>query len=206
MESGAIADSQVTASSENSTEHSPKRARLYTKETDDYSSGAWLSLTSDLNQWLQVDLGKITSVTHVATQGRNSYSPTQMVTKCKLQFSDDGESFLFYKRQWESSDAVNGNIFTRYSFFFFHMTFATREINMAEKLRPYLGRSFSLYRTHSKPVKNLLSFKSLSLFLSFSLWVTLALGRYRKLRTALLTRLQRSLPCLLGRKWDILFR
>ena len=99
MESGAIADSQITASSEWSVNHSSKRARLYTKETDDYSSGAWLSLTSDLNQWLQVDLGKITSVTHVATQGRNSYSPTQMVTKCKLQFSDDGESFLFYKRQ-----------------------------------------------------------------------------------------------------------
>jgi len=81
MESGAIADSQITASSEYNAYHSPKRARLYTKETDAYSSGAWLSLTSDLNQWLQVDLGKITPVTHVATQGRNKWSPAQMVTK-----------------------------------------------------------------------------------------------------------------------------
>ena len=113
MESGAIADSQITASSEYDSRYGPKRARLYTKQwaTPEIwlGSGAWASLTKDLNQWLQVDLGKITPVTHVATQGRNTYSPAQMVTKYKLQFSDDGTSFLFYKRQEESSDAVNRN-------------------------------------------------------------------------------------------------
>jgi len=107
MESGAIANSQITASSEYNVYHSPKRARLYTKETDSYSSGGWKSLTIDLNQWLQVDLVKITPVTHVATQGRNSFSPGQWVTKYKLQFSGYGASFLFYKRQGESTDAVN---------------------------------------------------------------------------------------------------
>ncbi|XP_078352015.1 lactadherin-like [Oculina patagonica] len=106
MESGAIADSQITASSEINSYHGATRARLHTAETDVYARGAWVSLTNDLNQWLQVDLGKITSVTHVATQGRNSYSPLQMVTKYKLQFSDDGTTFLFYKRQGESTDAV----------------------------------------------------------------------------------------------------
>ena len=115
MESGAIADSQITASSEWNVYLSSKRARLYTKEIG-IGGGAWSSLTIDLNQWLQVDLGKITPVTHVATQGRNSWSPLQMVTKYKLQFSDDGASFLFYKRQGESSDMVKRNIMTRYSF------------------------------------------------------------------------------------------
>ena len=110
MESGAIADSQITAASEWSTYNSPKRARLYTKETDIYSSGAWSSLTKDLNQWLQVYLGKITSVTHVATQGRDSEKAWQWVKKYNLQFSDDGASFVFYKRQGESSDAVNRNL------------------------------------------------------------------------------------------------
>ena len=110
MESGAIRDSQITASSEYNSHHSPKRARLYTKEAVLGGTGAWASLANDLNQWLQVDLGKITPVTHVATQGRNSYSPGQWVTMYKLQFSDDGASFLFYKRQGESSDAVNTNI------------------------------------------------------------------------------------------------
>ena len=107
MESGAIADSQITASSEWSVYHSSKRARLHTTDIKiGIGRGAWSSLTSDLNQWLQVDLGKITPVTHVATQGRNSWSPAQMVTKYKLQFSDDGASFLFYKKG-ESLDAVN---------------------------------------------------------------------------------------------------
>jgi len=114
METGAIADSQITASSEWNVKHSPERARLHTKETSN-AIGAWASLTNDLNQWLQVDLNKITTVTHVATQGRNSRSPVQMVTKYKLQFSDDGASFLFYKRQGESSDAVNSNRVRRYS-------------------------------------------------------------------------------------------
>ena len=107
MESGAIADSQLTASSELDIHHGIRRARLHTKETSVYSRGSWISENNDLNQWYQVDLGKITPVTHVATQGRNSWSPAQMVTKYKLQFSDDGASFLFYKRQGESSEAVN---------------------------------------------------------------------------------------------------
>ena len=107
MESSAISDSQLTASSELNSYHAIRRARLHTKETDVYSRGSWVSATNDLNQWYQVDLGKVTLVTHVATQGRNSISPTQMVTKYKLQFSDDGASFLFYKRQGESSEAVN---------------------------------------------------------------------------------------------------
>ena len=111
MESGAIADSQITASSEWSVYHSSKRARLYTKEIGRLiGTGAWSSLMRDLNQWLQVDLGKITPVTHVATQGRNSFSPAQMVTRYKLQFSDDGASFLFYKRQGQSSDTVKRRV------------------------------------------------------------------------------------------------
>ena len=105
MESGAIADSQITASSEWNVKHSPKQARLHTKETLN-ARGAWACLTNDLNQWLQVDFGKITPVTHVATQGRNSFTHEQWVTKYKLQFSDDGTSFLFYKGQGESSEAV----------------------------------------------------------------------------------------------------
>jgi len=116
MESGAIADSQITSSTEYDVNHSAKRARLYTIDAHPYERGAWVSSTKDTNQWLQVDLGKITPVTHVATQGRNSFSVTQIVTKYKVQFSDDGASFLFYKRQGESSDAVNRKSITRYFF------------------------------------------------------------------------------------------
>ena len=144
MESGAIADSQITASSEWSVNHSSKRARLYTKEIGTLigGGGAWLSLTSDSNQWLQVDLGKITPVTHVATQGRNSFSPAQMVTKYKLQFSDDGSSFLFYKRQGESSDTVKRNIMTRYSFKNCYSIFKTLITFFTIRTRPKLVNNF----------------------------------------------------------------
>ena len=108
LESGAINDSQITASSELDSYHGVTRARLHAREIDAYRRGAWVPATTDLNQWLQVDLGKITAVTHVATQGRNIYSPLQMVTEYKLQFSGDGTLFVFYKRQGEPSDAVNG--------------------------------------------------------------------------------------------------
>ena len=112
IESRAITNSQITASSEFKSNHGVTRVRLHTRETDATLRGAWVPATSDLNQWLQVDLVEITAVTHVATQGRNSYSPVQMVTKYKLQFSDDGASFMFYKRQEESLDTVSINIFT----------------------------------------------------------------------------------------------
>ena len=143
MESGAITDSQITASSEWNSQHGPERARLHTKETST-GTGAWASLTNDLNQWLQVDLNKITPVTHVATQGRNSRSPVQMVTMYKFQFSDDGASFLFYKRQGESSDAVNSNRIRRYSIFFG----ARRMIPVRRIIRLKKSGSFLCTRAH----------------------------------------------------------
>lgn len=114
MESGSIADSQIIASSMFNVYHKPARARLHTKELGlSTGTGGWSSLTNDLNQWLQVDLGKITNVTYIATQGRNHYSPSQWVKKYKIQFSDEGVSFLFYKRQGDSSDTVFEGNFDR---------------------------------------------------------------------------------------------
>jgi len=107
MESGAIADSQISASSEFDVYHGAKRARLHTIETSAQARGSWSSLTNDMNQWLQIDIGEAKTVTHIATQGRNVYSPAQCVTKYKLQHSDNGVTFLFYKREGQSSDAVS---------------------------------------------------------------------------------------------------
>ncbi|CAH3028258.1 unnamed protein product, partial [Porites evermanni] len=106
MESGAIADSQLTASSEYNAYHSTKRSRLHTKEISALARGAWVSLTNDANQWLQIDVGKVLNVTHIATQGRNTYSPFQYVTKYKVQYSNDGQTFQFYKREGQPSDEV----------------------------------------------------------------------------------------------------
>ena len=42
-----------------------------------------------------MDLGQYTTVTGIATQGRQRYD--QYVTAYKLQYSDDGVTFQFYK-------------------------------------------------------------------------------------------------------------
>ena len=106
MESGAIADSQLTASSEYNAYHSTKRSRLHTKEISELARGAWVSSTNDGNQWLQIDVRKVLNVTHIATQGRNTYTPFQYVAKYKVQYSNDGQTFQFYKREGQPSDEV----------------------------------------------------------------------------------------------------
>ncbi|PFX33161.1 Coagulation factor V [Stylophora pistillata] len=102
MESGAIKDSQITASTQWGDNHATSRARLNLKFTG-VKRGAWSSRVLDLKQWLQVDLGSYTTVTGVATQGRNGYRPGQWVTKYRLQYSNDGVNFHFYKEKDDNS-------------------------------------------------------------------------------------------------------
>ena len=103
MEDGEITDAQVTASSRLDDNHSPSQARLNFK-TDGSKVGGWSALSNDHNPWLQVDLGSYTRVTRVATQGRDGYD--EWVTRYKLQYSDDGENFQFYKQLGDSSAKV----------------------------------------------------------------------------------------------------
>ena len=107
MESGAITNSQISVSSELNVYHSRFRARLHTKEVSTKARGAWSVLRNDLNQWFQVDLGKMKNVTYIGTQGRNAYNPVQYVTKFKLQFSENGTTFWFYRKEGQSSDTVS---------------------------------------------------------------------------------------------------
>ena len=72
--------------------------------TDSYTGG-WSARTNDLNQWFQIDLGIETDITFVATQGRNrEYS--QWVTKYKLLYGNDGNSFVVFRKQGENLDKV----------------------------------------------------------------------------------------------------
>ena len=103
MENYKITAAQISASSQLNGYHAPKQGRLHYKGGGGYSA-AWVAGANDLNQWLQVDLRIKTSVTFVATQGK--YSSNQWVTKYKLQYSNDGNSFQGYKQQGENSDKV----------------------------------------------------------------------------------------------------
>ena len=103
MESGSITDDQISASSQQDDNRAPERGRLNMK-INGIKQGGWLPLKSDLNQWLQVDLGSYIRVTRVATQGRDGYD--EWVTKYRLQYTDDEVSFKFYKEPRESSAKV----------------------------------------------------------------------------------------------------
>ena len=94
MENQAISNAQVTASSQMDNTHSAREARLHSK-SDGNQRGGWVALKNDLNQWLQVDLGTFTRVTRVATQGRDGYD--QWVTKYRLQYSDNEDTFHSFK-------------------------------------------------------------------------------------------------------------
>ena len=56
--------------------------------------GGWASQYRDANQFLQIDLGKVTKVTRIATQGRSDagwWSKTYT-----LDYSEDGGAFKPY--------------------------------------------------------------------------------------------------------------
>ena len=103
MESGVISDFQISASSQKTDSFAASRARLNVKVTG-IKQGGWSPFTDDLNQWLQVDLGRLTTVTRLATQGRDGSD--EWVTKYKLQYSVDGVVYHFYKGRGESSSMV----------------------------------------------------------------------------------------------------
>lgn len=103
MESGAIHDSQISASSTWRANHAAQQARLHFKAGGG-KTGSWSSRHNDKDQWLQLDLKQTTRITRIATQGRNGYS--QWVTEYKLQYGDDGHTFKFYRQNGNHSDTV----------------------------------------------------------------------------------------------------
>ena len=108
MENGAISDGQISASSEYGNNYAAHHGRLNFAESGS-KMGAWTARQSDLNQWLQIDLlNNKTTVTRVATQGRNAVGHwiSQWVTKYKLQYSDDGVTFQYYKDEGQNNATV----------------------------------------------------------------------------------------------------
>ena len=106
MESGAIPDSWISASSEIVWQYLDHQARLNFKASGG-KAGSWAALYNNNNQWLQVDLQQTTRVSRIATQGRNGYP--QWVTEYKLQYGADGQTFTFYRRKEDHSDTVCRN-------------------------------------------------------------------------------------------------
>ncbi|XP_078344114.1 lactadherin-like [Oculina patagonica] len=93
MKSKEIPDEAITATTVLSQYHGPERARLDAVIEGSYTGG-WVSLYIDLGQWVQVDLGNITKITAVATQGHHEL--LHWVTEYYLSYSVNGGPFLSY--------------------------------------------------------------------------------------------------------------
>ena len=96
LEDKRISDSAFTASGSYDNSHRPSLARLNLL-SDGKHNGAWCPKLKSSNQWLQIDLGEITAVTKVATQGR--YNTEDRVKTYKLSYSVDGIHWTWYKQR-----------------------------------------------------------------------------------------------------------
>ena len=92
MESREIRDDQITASSQESS-YPASSARL--------NAGAWMAMTSGLNQWLQVDFERSTIITGISTQGLDMGLGFEYVTDYTISFSNGEQNFHGYKPQGE---------------------------------------------------------------------------------------------------------
>ncbi|XP_061540117.1 contactin-associated protein-like 4 [Phycodurus eques] len=94
--------SSFRSSSQLSGSHGPVYAKVNRRE----GAGGWSPLISDEYQWLEVDLGRRTRITTVATQGR--YGSSDWLTAYLLMFSDTGHNWRQH-RQEDSFGALPGN-------------------------------------------------------------------------------------------------
>ncbi|CAB4032354.1 Hypothetical predicted protein, partial [Paramuricea clavata] len=93
MRNGLISDSQISASSQWDSNHSPSNSRLFYAPHNG-RTGAWSSKINNVNQWLQINFERLTAIVGVSTQGRAGY--TQFVKSYTLSYSQDGSTFHFY--------------------------------------------------------------------------------------------------------------
>ena len=93
LEDGRIQDGAMSASSIWNNGCAAKLGRLNLKARQGYA-GAWCVKKADALQWLQIDLGTPTTVTKVATQGRQDSS--QWITSYSLSYSLAGSFWVQY--------------------------------------------------------------------------------------------------------------
>ena len=93
MEDGRIKDGALSASSIYSNGCATKLGRLHLVPPSGYA-GAWCTKTRDTNQWIKIDLGRPTTFTKVATQGRQDGN--QWVTSYAVSYSLRTPHWVYY--------------------------------------------------------------------------------------------------------------
>ncbi|KAM4887499.1 discoidin, CUB and LCCL domain-containing protein 2 isoform 2-T2 [Thomomys bottae] len=108
MESGVIADPQITASSvlkwtdhmgqENSWK--PEKARLRKL------GPPWAAFVTNEYQWLQVDLNKEKKITGIITTGSTMVEHKYYVSAYKILYSEDGQKWVVYREPGMEQDKI----------------------------------------------------------------------------------------------------
>ncbi|KAM4864410.1 discoidin, CUB and LCCL domain-containing protein 2 isoform X3 [Urocitellus parryii] len=108
MESGVIADPQITASSvlewtdhtgqENSWK--PEKARLKKP------GPPWAAFVTDEYQWLQIDLNKEKKITGIITTGSTLVEHNYYVSAYRILYSDDGQKWTVYREPGVEQDKI----------------------------------------------------------------------------------------------------
>ncbi|ERE75496.1 discoidin, CUB and LCCL domain-containing protein 2, partial [Cricetulus griseus] len=108
MESGVIADPQITASSvlewtdhmgqENSWK--PEKARLRKP------GPPWAAFATDEHQWLQIDLNKEKKITGIVTTGSTMVEHNYYVSAYRVLYSDDGQRWTVYREPGMEQDKI----------------------------------------------------------------------------------------------------
>ena len=93
IEDSRIQDSAMTASTVHNSAHAAHLGRL-NRVSGSGKAGAWCAKTSNNKEWLQIDLGNPTTVTKVATQGRQNAD--QWPTSYSISYSLTGSYWVQY--------------------------------------------------------------------------------------------------------------
>ena len=94
LEDGRVPDPLIRASSFYNYYCGPFNARLNRRRYG-RQGGAWCAKRRDRRQWLQVDFGALSTVSGVATQGRQNSA--QWVTSYYISYSRNGYKFAPYR-------------------------------------------------------------------------------------------------------------
>jgi len=94
IEDRSIPYNAFRASSKWDKNHGPSRARLNTVKQG-LKTGAWSAKHNNRAQWIQVDLGRRTTITQILTQGRQDYN--QWVKTYTVSYSNNGRRFTSYR-------------------------------------------------------------------------------------------------------------
>lgn len=98
VEDGRILNTSISASAIYDQRHAAEFARLNMLPRSS-NIGAWCPLRSNSNQWLNIDLGTLTTVTKLATQGRQGAD--HWVKRYSISYSINGEHWTYYSEGGE---------------------------------------------------------------------------------------------------------